>query len=65
MTMKNRLVVLGTVALAVGGVLILTRLFGGKEHILRPDEDESARKDSAEYPSAFAETEFQGLDFLA
>ena len=64
--MKQRLILIGTVAVAVGGVLLLSRLLGaGREQMRSADEDETLRKDMPEYPSAFAETEFQGLDFLA
>jgi hypothetical protein len=62
--MMKRLLVLGSVALAIGGVVLLSRLLGGKEGLLSFMQEDAGRRNlMASHPDV-AESEFEGLDFL-
>jgi len=62
--MMKRLFVLGSVALAIGGVLLLSRLLQGKERSLPFMQDDGGQKNLTESHPEFPESEFEGLDFL-
>lgn len=62
--MMKRLLVLGSVALAIGGVVLLSRLLGGKEGLLSFMQEDAVRKNLTRSNPDLAESDFEGLDFL-
>jgi hypothetical protein len=62
--MMKRLVVLGSVALAIGGVLLLSRFLQGKDRMFPFLPREGGDLNLTESQPESPESEFDGLDFL-
>lgn len=62
--MMKRLFVLGSVALAIGGVLLLSRFLQGRDRALPFQPHEGGGTNLTESHPEFPESEFDGLDFL-
>jgi len=62
--MKVRWWMIGSLALVVGGILLVSRAVGGREKLLHFIDDEGEQKNFGEFPPEIPETEFDGADFL-
>lgn len=62
--MKIRWWLIGSVALAVGGALLISQLLSDKGRMLSMDEDEDT-KSLGEFPPVVPDSPFEEIDFLA
>lgn len=62
--MKIRWWLIGSVALAVGGALLISQLLSDKGRLLSMEEDDDFRS-LGEFPPVVPNSDFEEIDFLA